>query len=156
MSANICSKGLYLQSACSTVGKRQSERKRPVPQVRLHFARHLCIPERLLFVNTLPSSTQKLHYTILFLDTIRLLSCKYEPLTHGNRLNPNHVGSSPERDVPKQSSHVKHATTDTTTTPQHNTPRHNTYHTTPTHTAHTPHSFFWLCSPGAPFPQSGR
>ena len=76
-----------------------------------------------------PSSTQKIHYTILLLAincqityifselinfyntrfglcrfflhyTIRLLSCKYEPLTQGNGLNPNHDGSSMERDVP--------------------------------------------------------
>ena len=39
--------------------------------------------------------------------TIRLLSCKYAPLTQGNDLNPNHDGSSSERDVPKQSSHVR-------------------------------------------------
>ncbi len=39
--------------------------------------------------------------------TIRLLSCKYEPLTHENGLNHNHDGSSTERDVPKQSSHVR-------------------------------------------------
>ena len=39
--------------------------------------------------------------------TIPLLSCKYESLTQGNRLNPNHDGSSTERDVPKQSSHAR-------------------------------------------------
>ena len=45
---------------------------------------------------------------IIFLHyTFRLLSCKHEPLTRGNRLNPNHNGSSTERDVPKQRSHVK-------------------------------------------------
>ena len=42
-----------------------------------------------------------LHYTL------RLLSCKYEPLTQGKGPNPNHDGSSTERDVPKQSSHVR-------------------------------------------------
>ena len=36
-----------------------------------------------------------------FLDyTILLLSCNYESLTQGNHLNPNHDGSSAERDVP--------------------------------------------------------
>ena len=34
--------------------------------------------------------------------TIPLLSCKYESLTQGNRLNPNHDGSSTERDVPNE------------------------------------------------------
>ena len=38
---------------------------------------------------------------------VRLLSCTYEPLTQGNGVNPNHNGSITERDVPKQSSHVR-------------------------------------------------
>ena len=42
-----------------------------------------------------------LHYTI------RRLSCKYEPLTQGNGLNPNYDGSSTVRDVPKHISHVR-------------------------------------------------
>ena len=70
-------------------------------------------------------------------------SRKYEPLTQGNGLNPNHDGSSTERDVPKQSSHVKHATTDTTTTTTNN--HHKRTHTTPTNhsqgSANGPHSF---------------
>ena len=33
--------------------------------------------------------------------------CKYEPLTQGHGLNPNHDGSCTERDVPKKSLHVR-------------------------------------------------
>ena len=62
--------------------------------------------------------------------------------------------SSTEREAPKQSSHVKHATTDTTTTTTNNNHKQqshtNTYHTTPTHTAQTPHFFSGCVFPARP------
>ena len=59
------------------------------------------------FHSTTFRSLQKffLHYAIW------LFSCEYEPLTQGNGLNPNNDGSRTERDVPKQSSHVRYQCT---------------------------------------------
>ena len=124
----------------------------------------------LLVYVAVPSSIHKLHHTILFLAfflqitlhflvstnfiyflhyTFRLPSCKCEPLTQGNGLNPNDCWSSTERDVPKQSSHVKHATIDTTTTTTNN--NHTRTHTTPhQHTQHTPHFFSGCVLPARP------
>ena len=59
----------------------------------------------------IPENNYFLHYAFRSLHflhcTIRLLSCKCEPLTQGNGLNPNHDGSRTERDAPKQSSRVR-------------------------------------------------
>ena len=61
-------------------------------------------------------------------------SRKHVPLTQGSGLNPNHDGSSTERDVPKQSSHIKPSTTDTTTTTTHKRHTQETHTHTQTHT----------------------
>ena len=64
--------------------------------IKLHYI--FCFfQNRLIFtIHGSVSADFFLHYTI------RLLSCKYEPLTQGNGLHPNHDGSSTERDVPNE------------------------------------------------------